>query len=203
MLVASAALGQGYYNYPYYGGGIGSTPFGSYLGGMAQTIRAQGEYNVMSSQAEINLEEAQKKDIENQVQWTGAYIEMRRMRDAYVESKKLPPTPPETWTRIAHESAPKRLTASLLDPVTGAIGWPALLRTDEFAGERESLDQLFAQRASTHGAIGKNGYAKIRAITDKALEKLKVHIRDVSLNEYHAARNFLTSLRYEADFPAG
>ena len=57
---------------PYYGGfggggyggwgfndwGAGSTPAGSYLTGMANAIRAEGEYNLNTSAAAINLEEA-------------------------------------------------------------------------------------------------------------------------------------------------
>ena len=122
-----------YYGYGGFGGGgygwggfngIGSTPQGSYLGGMSQVIRSQGQYNLMSSQAAVNLQEAQKKNIENQVQWTNAYIEMRRMRDAYRAETKVPPPTAEAWARNAHAAAPDRLPSSSLDPVTGALQWP-------------------------------------------------------------------------------
>src|SRR5262245_32416903 len=67
----------GYSTMPYYGGyggwgfnnGIGSTAAGSYLGGLASAIRAEGQYNLMSSAAAINLEEAAKRDIENRQRW--------------------------------------------------------------------------------------------------------------------------------------
>lgn len=104
---------------PYYGGGgygyggynnwgAGSTPAGSYLTGAANAIRAEGQYNLMSSAATINLEEAAKREIENRKRWTDAYFEMRRVNDAYNHPKR-PPTPPETWVRLAHEAAPARL----------------------------------------------------------------------------------------------
>ena len=112
----------GYYQTPYYGGnggyggfggygwggmgGIGSTPMGSYLGGMSTVIRAQGQANLSNSQAAINLEQAAKLNTENQVQWTNAYIEMRRMKKAWADENKPPPTPPETWARLAQAGAP-------------------------------------------------------------------------------------------------
>src|SRR5262245_30696968 len=78
----------------YYGGGwgyntagAGSTPAGSYLTGMGNAIRAQGEYNVNTSQAAINLEDAAKKDIENRQLWTNTYFEMRKINDAYKQSQ--------------------------------------------------------------------------------------------------------------------
>lgn len=213
----ASGYGSGYYTQPYYGnggygnggygygynGGIGSTAAGSYLGGMASAIRAAGQYNLASSAAEINLEQAQKLDIENQVRWTSAYIEMRKMKEAYHKEQQAPPTPPETWARLAHAAATPRLTASSLDPVTGNITWPALLQGPDFKSDRAILEKLFADRATTHGAIGAGGYNQIRDTVDATLDKLKAHIQEVPIREYNQSRNFLTSLAYEANFPAG
>ena len=88
---------------PYYGGygnggwgfndwGAGSTPAGSYLTGMANAIRAEGEYNLNTSAAAINLEEAQRRDIENRKLWTNTYFEMRRINESYTHPKR-PPVP--------------------------------------------------------------------------------------------------------------
>ena len=53
--VYSSGASPGYYAYPYYGNGgwngfnpgIGSTPAGSYLGGLSSSIRAEGQYNLL------------------------------------------------------------------------------------------------------------------------------------------------------------
>jgi hypothetical protein len=172
---------------------------GSYMAGMASAIRAQGQYNLDTSGAAINLEEARKRDIENRVRWTNAYFEMRRVNEAYNHPKKSP-TSPDTWARLAHQAAPNRLPTSLLDPVTGKIDWPAALLGDDFKADRETLDQLFADRATTHGAIGVDGYARIKKTTDDALSKLKGRIREIDSRNYLEARNFLNSLAYEANF---
>jgi hypothetical protein len=195
--------GYGYGNYGYGNNGIGSTAAGSYLGGMASTIRAQGQYNLLTSKAAVNLEDAATKEIDNQVRWTNAYFETRRMRDAYKQETKAPPTPPETWARLAHAAAPQRLASSDLDPITGAISWPALLEGDDFRSDRDTLEALFSDRAMTHGAIGVDAHARIRAAVDEALDRLKQFVGKVETRSYNQSRNFLTSLGYEASFPAG
>jgi hypothetical protein len=194
---------------PYYGGygwgyntwGAGSTPAGSYLSGLANAIRAEGEYNLNTSQAAINLEEAQRREIENRRRWTQTYFEMRRINQAYTHPKKEP-LPPETWARLAHDAAPERLPSSVLDPLSGTIYWPSALQGEEFRADREALEQLFAERASVGGAIGVEGYAHIRRTVDNALARLKSQIRLIDSTRYLEARNFLTSLGYEANFPA-
>ncbi len=203
----------GYYAKPYYGGyggygygygaGIGSTAAGSYLGGMAQAIRAAGEYNLNTSAADINEQQALKLDTENQVEWTKAYIEMQNMKHAYHKEQEAPPVPPETWARLAHAAATPRLTPSQLDPVTGTINWPTMLQGPDFKNDRALLDKLFSDRAKSRGAIGVAGFNQIREGTDRMLDALKAHIQQVPIREYNLARNFLTSLGYEANFPAG
>jgi hypothetical protein len=192
--------GYGGYGYGGYGGYGGGTAAGGYLNGMASAIRAEGQYNLLSSQAAINLEEAKKKEIENRTHWTNAYFEMRRINDAYTHPKK-DPTPPETWVRLAHDALPQRLPGADLDPVTGRIAWPDALQGDPFAADREKLEALFAERAIEHGAIGVDAHGRIRRAVDDALAKLKDHIREIDSRSYVEARNFLTSLSYEASLP--
>ena len=181
--------------------GAGSTPAGSYLTGAANAIRAEGEYNLLSSGAAINLEEAAKREIENRKRWTDAYFEMRRVNEAYNHPQK-PPTPPETWARLAHEGSPARLPPTVLDPTNGRIYWPSALMDPQFNQDRETLEQMFSDRAATHGAIGIAGYNKIRKTVEDALARLKTNIRQIDAQHYLEARNFLNSLGYEAHFPS-
>jgi hypothetical protein len=202
-----------YYRYYGYGGypwgwgwnnpGIGSTAAGSYLGGLGAAIRAQGEYNLMSSQAAINLQEAQKRAMENQVLWTNTYFEKRRINQAYQAAQRAPRRTPEDWVRLASEAAPARLPPTALDPVTGQIAWPSALQMEFFAPDRARLDALFVQRAAAEGAVGIAVYGQIRQAVDEALEKLRSQIRVIDTRRYLEARNFLTSLAREADFPTG
>ncbi len=203
--------GYGYYRNPYYGyggywggyggWGAGSTPMGSYLSGLGQTIRAQGQYNLQTSQAQVNLENALSQDIQNQYQWTQTYFEMRKINQAYQESQRDPPLSAEQLAQMAHAAAPARLPSSMLDPVNGQIAWPKTLQSDVFAPDRETLDKLFSERALTHGAIGMEKHKQIRQAVDAAMQKLKDHIRDFDSRNYTEARNFLSSLGHEANFP--
>ena len=69
------------------------------------------------------------------------------------------------------------------------------MQVDEFKSDRDILESLFAQRATSQGAIGVDGHAKIRTTVDDALAKLKEHIRDFDTRNYLDARNFLTAWR--------
>jgi hypothetical protein len=205
LLVASAASAQWgpYYGFGGWGGGMGagSTPMGSYLSGMAQTIRAQGQYNVMSSQAAINLEQAQSMDIDNQLKWTNTYFEMRRVNDAYAKAKQTPRLSSETLAQMARDAAPARLPSNDLDAVTGQIAWPAVLQNTMFDDDRENLERLFTDRAVMHGAIGTETHGLIRNAVDAMLAKLKDHIRDFDTRNYLEARSFLISLGNESNYP--
>ena len=182
-------------------GGIGSTAAGSYLGGLGMAIRSQGQYNLMTSEAAINWQEADKRAMENQVNWTNTYFEKRRINQAYQASQKRPQPSHSDWVRLAQETAPRRLDGNALDTVSGQIAWPVALQADIFAQDRETLEHLFAQRAATDGAVGLDNHSKIRATVDNALETLKQRIRDIDTRNYLEARNFLIGLAREADFP--
>ena len=142
--------------------GVGSTAAGSYLGGLGMAIRAQGQYNLMTSEAAINLQEADRRAMENQINWTNTYFEMRRINQAYKESQRGPRPSHSDWVRLAQDAAPKRLQSSARshhrpDHLAGGLAGRS------FRQDRADLEQLFAQRAATDGAMGLDNYSKIRA----------------------------------------
>jgi hypothetical protein len=184
-------------------GGVGSTAAGSYLTGLGNAIRAQGQYNLDTSAAAINLEEAARRDIENRKLWTETFFEKRRINQAYRDAQRRPPPEPETWVRLAQQAAPSRLSPSELDPVTGRIHWPIGLTGPEFQADRDRLDQMFADRALAHGAIGASGTAAIQSAVNQMMDNLRSRIREFDTSQYSAARNFLTSLSHEARHPTG
>lgn len=228
LLVSSAAAQQsqppagntyipGTFSRPYYGGGYGGyggggygyggwgfgggTVAGNYYSGLGRAIRAQGQYNLDTSAAAINLQEARSRQLDNRKQWTQTYFEMRDINKAWRDKQRQSVESPEAWVRLAQRTAPSQLSASQLDPVTGAIAWPPGLDGPTFAGDREKLDPLFADRARAHGAIGVETHAEIRGLIDQMLAKLKDHIREYNTDQYLASRSFLTGLRYEATLP--
>ncbi|HEX4142023.1 MAG TPA: hypothetical protein VHY91_00600 [Pirellulales bacterium] len=179
-----------------YGGG--GTAAGSYLNGMANVVRSAGYYNVMNSVAAQNWEHAYSYDLDNRLKATNTYFEMRRVNAAAKAESRPPAASAEDLARYASVMAPKRLTSSELDPVTGEINWPGLLNDQRYAKLRENVDQLFTQRQATSG--GSSDYrATVNAIEALRAALLK-NIDDYSPGAYIEARKFLDSLQYEARF---
>ena len=104
---------------------------------------------------------------------------------------------------LARRFAPKRLSASEYDPITGTISWPSLLQTGpRFAKDRKWLDVLFAQRARSSGNLGSGNYGEIRSAIERMKSTLIVMLREgeVDGTTYTSAKSFLNSLAYEAQF---
>jgi hypothetical protein len=167
-------------------------------------VRSAGAYNLMTSEAMKNVEDARKSYIENRLQWTQTYFEMRRINDEYRRAQyERDRRSSEELARYAQAAAPKRLTSSQLDPITGYVAWPRLLSTQAFADLRRDLDRLFAERANSKGAIGNDNYSLILDRVDQMKERLKAMIKEVPTGDYIDASRFLESLAHEARFAAG
>src|SRR5262249_15879049 len=108
----------------------------------------------------------------------------------------------EDFIRYAQAAAPKRLSSSQLDPITGYLAWPRLLMLNQFAESRRDLDRLYAERANSKGAIGTDNYFAILSIVEKMKKQLQKLIKAAPTNDYIDAQKFLDSLAYEARFAA-
>lgn len=101
-------------------------------------------------------------------------------------------------SKLAH---PPRLTPEQLDPETGEISWPKLLRGDSYAEHRLALDALFSRRAKAKAPL--DGFAAhLKRHTDALQAALKQEIGSAKANDYAAARRFLDSLAEEAQHPS-
>ena len=100
-------------------------------------------------------------------------------------------------------AAPPRLGSTQLDPVTGHIEYPTVLRDDIFTPYREELDKLFADRAASGGSVQ---YEELRRINDsvsKFIDVLRQNVGNYAAGDYGRARTFLDSLARESRLPAG
>jgi SLT domain-containing protein len=184
----------------YDGGYHASTAGEGYARGLGDAVRSQGVYNLLSSQAAVNLTDAQRREIENQQQWTDTYFRMRETNREYLAKEKGPRPTKEDWIRYGQMGRPARLSPSELDTVSGVIHWPRLLTLDSFANDRAELEQLFAERAQAGGMSGE-GSIKAQQATKAMLEDLKAQITQVPSSDYVRARKFIESLAYEASLP--
>ena len=192
---------------PGWGGGWGgwngpATAAESYQRGFADVVRSAGQANLMNSMAAQNLEQARSMDFDNRVKWTESYYQMRQANRAYRASKRSPRLSEEEIARIARAGLPKRLTTSELDPLTGQINWPIVLRDEQYTPERKELDKLFDERAMA-SSISPQVYEGIQKYTAELLAALKKNINQYKANDWLSAKKFVDSLAYEIRFPAG
>jgi hypothetical protein len=107
----------------------------------------------------------------------------------------------EQLQRIAATGRPAPLSPGEVDAATGAIAWPILLQEDDYSTFRADLEGVFTERAAS-GSLSPDGVGKAKQATEAMLAELKSHVREVSQQDYIAARRFLESLAYEVRSPA-
>lgn len=187
----------------YWGYGGGATPESAARQGMAAQVRSAGMYNLLSSEAMINVEDARSKAMDNQVKFVNTYFEKRRLNKMYRDAERRPRGSHEDWVRYAQEAAPDELSASQLDKLQGIIEWPRALQGDKFAPYREKLEVLYKEHAEYGGGINSPAYADIQEVGREMQDALRQDAEQIEPEQYVYARRFLESLRYEARSPAG
>ena len=159
---------QGYA--PYYGAvGPGSYHHASTAGegaarGMADVIRSAGAANLMNSEAAINMQEAQKRNIENHLQYTQTYFQMKTINQQYRDAQRKPPPTQQQAIRLSQGRMPDRLPANKIDPLTGELVWPLGLRMDSLKDDRDRLDAIYAERADK-GFLSPDQYIEVKQPT--------------------------------------
>ena len=93
--------------------------------GMADVIRSTGAANLMNSEAAKNIEDARKKYIENRLQATQTYFEMKQINKQARWGNQKRPTQADL-IRYSQSRLPDRLNHSQLDPLSGVLSWPML-----------------------------------------------------------------------------
>jgi hypothetical protein len=207
LLCTGLAVAQEYYGgwgagYPTYH--HASTAAEGAARGMADVTRSAGMYNLATSEAAINVTEAQSNYIKNRDEWTNTYFQMREANRQYRAKERGPRPSMEDLVRYAQAGKPARLSPSELDTVSGDVSWPSILQKEEFAKQRAQLEALFAKRAAD-GSVGPEQLAEIRRITGALIDQLKEQLqsREVSQMDYIGAKRFLESLSFEGQTPVG
>ena len=211
VVVASLAIAQQYVPggntayIPGYGFG-GGTAYGhastveeGVQRGFADVVRSAGAANLMNSAAAQNWEAARKQYIENRLQATETFFDMRRVNAESRAAERPRPLSTEQYVRLARQQAPVRLSVSQFDPLSGTISWPGILQDNQYKAEREAIEKLFQERAK--GTTSNS--AKIDAAIQALADKLKPAAQTTSANEYIQAKKFVDSLANEAKMARG
>jgi hypothetical protein len=179
------------------GYGTPTTAAGAAMSGMSQVISSAGQYNLNTSAAAVNMSQAIKTQLGNDMLATETYFGMRAANRAAREKEAEPRLTMEQLVAIAHDGAPKPLNARDEDPITGGLNWPSALTQNQFAGSRKELDEIFAKRARYGGLTYSDQMAAKHAV-DSIFSGLKSQIRDIPPQDYVACRDFLRTLTYTA-----
>lgn len=165
--------------------------------GFADIVRSAGAANLMNSEAAKNYEDARRKRIDNRVYGAEKYFEMRKMNDAARAAERGRQPTMEDLIRYASQRAPGRLSPSTLDPLTGAISWPTILRGAAYDADRRKLEGLYASRATT-GYLTADQAVEVGAAIDTISAEMKRNINSYPPQAYAQAKEFLKSLAYES-----
>lgn len=179
-----------------WGGGFASTAEQGAMMGMADMMQAAGSRNLMNAQAMGFVEDARRKNIDNRMYGTEAYFQMRKTNREARAAEAPPPATQADLVRYARQRAPDRLSPSELDPLTGTINWPAILRDASYKPYRDTLEQLYVQRASA-GALTGTQRGQVQQTIGTIQTEMKQNINNYVPQDYVQAKKFLESLHYE------
>src|SRR5262245_33193078 len=149
--------------------------------------------NLLNSKAAGEFEQARRTYIENQMRATQTYFEMRRYNAEARQAARSTPLSMEQYVRIAREQAPDGLSPTQLDPLTGTISWPSLLRQLAYEPLRKHIEKLFHDRAAGYVV-----YGEIQQACQDLQAALKADVDKFPANDYITAKKFIESLTYAA-----
>jgi hypothetical protein len=184
------------------GWGGSSTIAGDYARGYADEVRAAGEAELNDSIAAGHYANARSKEIDNRLKATQTYFQMRDINKKWTEANKTPPLTQEEAYRWAKALSPKRAGSTQLDPVTGKIAWPIILRDAPYQSAIDQLDAIFAARA-TQGTLNGDQYAEVQKLHDEIVATMTQNAKNYKDYDIIAAKNLIDSLAFEARFPSG
>ena len=87
-----------------------------------------------------------------------------------------------------------------MDPLTGVISWPTILRGKAYEADRQKLELLYASRSAT-GFLTAEQMAEVSAAIDRISAELKRNISSYSPQLYAQAKEFLKSLALSRCMP--
>jgi len=139
-----------------------STAYESGCRGVAAMIQAQGQYNLLSSLAMMNVAQAQRMQMENYQQRLESQAAMRQ---AYQERRAE-----ELAARRGNSRAAVAAADAQSAPAIG-LSWPAAMQGTEYAGYRRLAERVLARQA-TGAEVPAADVARLREAHRSALRRL-------------------------------
>jgi hypothetical protein len=165
-------------------------------------ITAVANANSTDAKTLQTLQQVRSLVLDNNLKAAKTFYDKRKLCEDYRKLNPCKRPTQESMSRYSQASLPKRPVQFQLASAPGRIYWPDALLDEEFSDGRIQLESLFAQRKAGAAAAGSNISGEVQTVAAQMREQLQAKIRQMSPEEYLAARRFLESLAYEARFPA-
>lgn len=175
-----------------------STPYEGWARGNAAILRGWGEFNYLTSLANVNNQDAYEHFLQNDRMRVEVYFAKKQTWDSWRATQRQARPTPEQLARWADQQRPDRLAATQINAETGKIAWPTLLTAPEYAEARAQLDGLFALRAK--GMSQPHFVADVKAAIGNLRTTLLNEMEAIPAMEYISVDKFLDSLHYESYF---
>jgi hypothetical protein len=183
--------------------------------GIADVVRSQGEYNLLTSQARVNDATARRQELENNLRQTEVFFERRALnhqqrfgdyperaaRNAQRAAEQAQLQAQRNMIRYGQAGRPRRLTSRELDPITGRITWSLFLQAPEYAEPRQTVDAVMQTRALQHGILTVEEFEAAMDAIDQMRSILQGRIREKRSMDFINTTNFLDRLTYEIRNP--
>jgi len=187
-----------YHGYPRYRRGYSGYPYDPRFG-IAAIVRATGQTNLLNAHARTQHARAARLEMENSVQFLQTRLERQRInkesrfghlhrRGQMVRAQKR-----AQEMLVSHQESRR----PIVDPSTGAVDWPLLLRTSHYDRARQPIDLVFRNR-SKFGSINPDHFLPMRDWIERIQAELKANVADYEMEDYVEARDFLRALIDEA-----
>jgi hypothetical protein len=161
-------------------------------------------YNLATSKAMVNYQQARSSYLANEQAWMQAYQARKRDLKAQraSESEEAHAKLQRYQEYLAeHKTESPKLNDSQLNPTSGRIAWPRALQEASFAQHRTAAEAFFALRATQSDSA--TDAKAIRTTIHAMREELRNHIHELNTNDYLEARKFLIALDSEAEHSPG
>jgi hypothetical protein len=173
--------------------GVAQTAPGAALQGLAQVTGAVAQQDLALSLAAVNASQAENNALRNNVQNVQTFWEMQNIGRAQRANERGPRATSNEIAQRAHERAQPRLSASQIDPLTGALYWPGPLQDARYDARRSAIDR-YAAKWARYGTLDATERKLMRENINGMLDSLKSQMSDIPPREYLNSRSFLKSL---------
>ena len=104
--------------------------------------------------------------------------------------------------RVAEAGMAPRIDKDHLDPVTGAINWPMVLKDSVYSAQREETEKAFRSLSGSTKPVDQVEYQRMQDVFAELKNNLKQNVDKYNAGDYGESRTFLDSLNREYDIAA-